>query len=126
MRYIKDNVITSSPTFKNVVNPSHEYIISQGWKVYEEPEPTPYEQAMQNWHEPTYALRIIAPNAIADENPQMLLFLYKLEKVRGLPIENDGQNMIIYCNEIMAGEQMIIDSDSRIIVENNPNHGSHD
>ena len=77
------------------------------------------------WSQPA-KLRIIAPVELADEKPELLLFLYKLEKVRGLPIENDGQNMIIYCNEIMAGEQSIIDSDSRIIVETNPNHGSHD
>lgn len=73
------------------------------------------------WAFPT-KMRIIAPNVIADENPQMLLFLYKLEKVRGLSVENDGESIIIYCNEIMNGEQSIIDSDSRIIVENNPNY----
>ena len=77
------------------------------------------------WSQPT-KLRIIAPVELADEKPELLLFLYKLEKVRNLPIDNDGEKVIIYCNEIMAGEQMIIDSDSRIIVENNPNHGNHD
>ena len=51
------------------------------------------------WSQPT-KLRIIAPISLADEKPELLLFLYKLEKLKNLVTENDGKNIIIYCNLI--------------------------
>ena len=38
MKYIKDNIISSSPSIPFVSNPSHETILVNGWEVYIEPE----------------------------------------------------------------------------------------
>ena len=51
------------------------------------------------WSQPT-KLRVIVPISLADEKPELLLFLYKLEKLKNLVAENDGKNIIIYCNLI--------------------------
>jgi hypothetical protein len=34
MKYFKNNQITSNPIISNVINPSHETIISNGWYEY--------------------------------------------------------------------------------------------
>ncbi|MDX9848860.1 MAG: hypothetical protein RBT74_17920 [Tenuifilaceae bacterium] len=108
MRYIKDNVITSNPTFSNVVNPSHEFILVNGWKVYEEPEPNPYALAMQEWHEPTYPLRIKASVDILNPLHPMAVqihMFYNYLKAQGLPEHTENGIKYVYVNEIQPEHQ---------------------
>lgn len=123
MRYVKDNVITSSPSFKNVVNPNHEYIISQGWKVYEEPEPTPYEQAIQDWHQSNYNKRIKSNVNLLDPiypSHDIYIKFYTYLKEKGFPIYSDGDIRYIYINEIDVNHQTFIDNDDNLIIEDKP------
>jgi hypothetical protein len=108
MRYIKDNLISSNPAFKNVVNPSHEFILANGWKIYKEPEPTPYEEAMQDWHEPAYPLRIKSSveilNPLHPMATQIHLF-YNYLKAQGLPEHTGNGIKYVYVNEIQPEHQ---------------------
>lgn len=108
MLYIKNNVITSCPSIPYVSNPSHNTILSNGWEVY--------EPAVNDTQWPTL-IRITAPATLADERPELLLYLYKCERVRGLPIDREGDNVVIYCNEIVEADIPALKSDSRIQVE---------
>jgi len=60
---------------------------------YEELEPDGDE-----WQHPDYSLRIIAPQSIATDYPALL---YELTVRRKLPIEEVGDKVHIYCNEIL-------------------------
>lgn len=108
MLYIKNNVITSCPSIPYVSNPSHNTILSNGWEVY--------EPAVNDTQWP-HRLRITAPATLADERPELLLYLYKCERVRGLLVEKEGDTIIIYCNEIVEADVDIIRSEPRITVE---------
>lgn len=123
MKYIKDNVITSSPILKNVVNPSHDYIISQGWVVYEEPEPTPYQLAMQDWHEPAYQLRIKASVDILNPLHPMAVqihMFYSYMKAQGLPEHTENGLKYVYVNEIDPAHQEFFDLLQEVESEKRP------
>lgn len=75
------------------------------------------EREIEAQAESPYRLRIIAPAALADERPELLLYLYKCERVRGMPVEREGNNIVIYCNEILEGDVGVIKSEPRVSVE---------
>jgi hypothetical protein len=72
--------------------------------------------SISGWLYP-YRLRISAPALLSDERPELLLYLYKCERVRGLAVERDGENIIIYCNEIVTSDIDIIKAEPRIRLE---------
>lgn len=64
-----------------------------------------------------YPLRIVAPKALALVYPQIYIWF----QINDLPIEKVGDMMYLYCNEIMAEHQGLIDANSEIIkVEHKP------
>ena len=77
---------------------------------------TPYELAMQDWHEPDYSKRIRAPKTLALEYPQMYVWF----QINDLPIHKDGAEALLYCNEILAEHQPLVDSLGSVTVENRP------
>ena len=64
-------------------------------------QPTPYQLAMQNWHEPKYSKRIRAPKTLALEYPQMYVWF----QINDLPIHKEGDEALLYCNEILPEHQ---------------------
>lgn len=64
-----------------------------------------------------YPLRIVAPKMLALVYPEIYIWF----QVNDLPIEKVGDMMHLYCNEIMAEHQGLIDANSEIIsVETKP------
>ena len=49
--------------------------------------------------------------------PELLLYLYKCEKINGLPIEVQRETTSIYCNIIVEADIPILRSDNRVNVE---------
>jgi hypothetical protein len=80
-------------------------------------QPSPYELAMQDWHEPTYALRIRAPKSLALEYPQMYVWF----QINDLPIHKVGDEALLYCNEVLPEHQPLVDNLDSVTVENRPN-----
>jgi len=102
MRYIKDGVISSSPSIPFVSNPSHETILANGWEVYEEPE---VEET--DWlHD--YAIRLVINPLFLQEAVAFVMFI-KLS-ARQLPIvELETGFFHVYCNEIKEDEAPLIE-----------------
>lgn len=65
--------------------------------------PSPYELAMQNWHEPKYPLRIKARveilNPLHPQAVQIHMF-YNYMKAQGLPEHTENGAKYVYVNEI--------------------------
>ena len=106
MKYIKDNIISSSPSIPFVSNPSYETILVNGWEVYIEPE---VEET--DWlHD--YPKRIEAKEAILLKPEAPIMFM-KISS-RGLPVEeiekeNGELEYHIYVYKIREDDQYIID-----------------
>lgn len=73
MKYKKNNIVTSNP-LPHVMNATHDFIITQGWEVYNEPavEPTAYELAMQDWDCPEFAYRVEVPSDLGGAYPDIV------------------------------------------------------
>ena len=85
-------------------------------------QPSPYELAMQDWHEPAYALRIRAPKSLALEYPQMYVWF----QINDLPIHKVGDEALLYCNEILPEHQPLVDALDSVTVENRPNPADYE
>jgi len=68
-----------------------------------------------DWLHP-HRLRIFAPLSLAFERMDLILYKQRFE-LMGLPVDNDGQNIILYCNKIVEGDVNIIKSLPEITVE---------
>lgn len=79
-------------------------------------QPSPYEVAMQDWHEPAYGLRIRAPKTLALDYPQMYVWF----QINDLPIHKVGDEALLYCNEILPEHQPLVDNLASVTVENRP------
>ncbi len=79
-------------------------------------QPSPYELAMQSWHEPAYGLRIRAPKTLALDYPQMYVWF----QINDLPIHKVGDEALLYCNEILPEHQPLVDNLASVTVENRP------
>ena len=71
-------------------------------------QPSPYELAMQNWHEPAYSLRIKAGveilNPLHPQSVQIHMF-YNYMKAQGLPEHTENGVKYVYVNEIQPEHQ---------------------
>ena len=79
-------------------------------------QPTPYELAMQDWHEPAYGLRIRAPKTLALNYPQMYVWF----QINDLPIHKEGDEALLYCNEILPEHHPLVDALDSVTVETRP------
>ena len=71
---------------------------------------------LEDWHEPTYSKRIRAPKTLALEYPQIYVWF----QINDLPIHKEGAEALLYCNEILAEHQPLVDSLGSVTVENRP------
>ena len=75
-----------------------------------EEEITAMQVAESDWLH-NYPLRIVAPKMLALTYPQIYIWF----QINDLPIENVGDMVHLYCNEIMPEHQGLIDANSNII-----------
>lgn len=77
-----------------------------------------YEEVLiDNWHDTTCSMRIVAPKELIHTYPELLLDLTAIKK---LNIEKYGDNILIYCNFIDPEHQALIDaSNGLIFIEEN-------
>jgi len=68
-----------------------------------------------NWEHP-HKIRIRADINLAFERLDLVLYKQRFDLL-GLPTENDGEYIYLYCNEIVESDIYAIKSDPRIIVE---------
>lgn len=121
--YIKDGIKTSMPMFSNVINPSQEFILANGWQLYEEPEQVPHAwdidkpvrvmipaEVREGWlikkreHEETFELTGISlyPDLIA------LLEFVKYEMANDTFIVNGNTNIYVYLEYLLPEHEAII------------------
>lgn len=71
---------------------------------------------LEDWHEPKYPLRIRAPKTLALEYPQMYVWF----QINDLPIHKEGDEALLYCNEILPEHQPLVDALDSVTVETRP------
>jgi len=78
-----------------------------------------YEIAMDDWKHAEYAKRIIAPAALVmDDTGLKMLGWFQ---INNLPVELRGDNVYLYCNQILAQHQGVVDSLQGVItIEDKP------
>ena len=94
----------------------NEYLIDKGFtvdlenkryvKVWEVKVKTPEELRLEEWGEVNYSLRIVAPKQLVFQYPAIEIWF----RLNGLPIRTDGDNILLYCNEIMPEHQALVDA----------------
>ena len=87
-------------------------------------QPTPYELAMQNWHEPKYPLRIKSGVEILNPlHPQAveIHMFYNYMKAQGLPEHTENGIKYVYVNEIQPEHQEFFNMLEEVESEERPN-----
>lgn len=78
---------------------------------------TPYELAMESWHHPEFAKRIIAPIELVMQYPAVETWF----RINDLPIVRIGSVLNCYCNLILPAHQQLVDALSGIVtIEERP------
>lgn len=97
----------AQPAINETQNASFEWKLTEkGWeKVW-----TVFDIEVSDWLH-NYPLRIVAPKMLALVYPEIYIWF----QISDLPIEKVGDMMHLYCNEIMAEHQGLIDANSEII-----------
>lgn len=84
-------------------------------------EKTPYELAMQDWAYPEFQKRIVAPKSLLFDQSGIAVLMKTWFDIEGLPIESKGTNVRMYCREILADHQAVVDSLQAVItIETRP------
>lgn len=96
--YKKNNIITSNPNIPNVVNPSHETILNNGWEVYEVPPKSELELRLEEWQHTNFLKKIVAPAELIEEYPQIVA--WALCNPDKLLIEVRDTEAHVYYNEL--------------------------
>ncbi len=82
-------------------------------------EKTAYEIAMEEWHHPDWCKRIIAPAALVMDDVGVKMLGWW--QIMGFPIEREGDNVHLYCNQILPQHQAVVDSLQGVItIEDRP------
>jgi hypothetical protein len=96
----------------------YDYVnVSNSIKINDLPIPDRWKTILEDWHEPTYTLRIRAPKSLALEYPQMYVWF----QINDLPIHKVGDEALLYCNEVLPEHQPLVDALDSVTVENRPN-----
>lgn len=97
-------------------------------------QPSPYELAMQDWHEPTYSKRIeanielldpVSPN-LTQELSDIIHRLYNYLKAQGLPEHSEKGVKYIYINVIQPQHQSFADSIDGLAITDRPKPEDYD
>jgi len=92
-------------------------------------QPSPYELAMQDWHEPKYPLRIKASVEILNPmHPQavQIHMFYNYMKAQGLPEHTDNGIKYVYVNQIDPGHQDFFDILQEVESEKRPEPANYE
>ena len=70
-----------------------------------------YELAMQGWHEPAFAMRIIAPDALLIQAPGIETWA----RYKGLPVIVENDSVYLYCDFILPVHQSLLAAYQEVI-----------
>jgi hypothetical protein len=78
---------------------------------------TAHELAMESWHHPAFAKRIIAPVQLVMQYPAVETWF----RINDLPIVREGIILYCYCNIILPAHQQLVNSAAGVItIEDRP------
>ncbi len=70
-----------------------------------------YELAMQGWHEPAFAMRIIAPDALLIQAPGIETWA----RYKGLPVIVENDQVYLYCDFILPVHESLLAAYQEVI-----------
>ncbi len=70
-----------------------------------------YELAMIGWHEPAFAMRIIAPDALLIQAPGLETWA----RYKGLPVVVENDQVYLYCNVILSQHESLLAAYQEVI-----------
>lgn len=86
----------------------------QEWTITDK---TAFELAMELWHHPQFAKRIVAPIQLVMQYPAVETWF----RINDLPIVRNGGTLYCYCNLILPAHQQLVDATQGIVtIENIP------
>jgi hypothetical protein len=81
-------------------------------KVWTIIDKTAFEIAMEAWHHPEFAKRIVAPVQLVMQYPAVETWF----RINDLPIVRNGCALYCYCNLILTAHQQLVDATQGIVI----------